>query len=109
MDPAVDPDLRDTARNAWTFGVVAVVLATVAPCASYVTVAAALPLGLLAMSRARTVLASPNVDEATTIYARTGQILGLGAAAWSVLLLLFVSAIVLLYFGMFAVLITAGP
>ena len=82
--PAFDTDLRDVARNAWSFGLAAVLLAMIAPCASYMTLLAALPLGLVAMSRARIVLAAPNVDSTSEVYARTAQITGLSAAVFSV-------------------------
>lgn len=99
---ASEPDLKDLARTAWTLGLVAVGLAMVAPCTSYLTAFGALPLGLMALARARRVTEAGGGDEATGVYARTAQITGLIAAVWSGLLLLFLGSIVLLYAGMFA-------
>lgn len=104
----VDQELRDIARNAWSFGLAAVLLAMVAPCGSYMTLLAALPLGLLAMSRARGVLAAPNLDPTTEIYARTGQITGLSAAIWSGFILIMVIGFIVLYAGLIAFAVIAG-
>lgn len=103
-----DTDLRDTARNAWSFGLLAIVLAMIAPCGSYMTLLAALPLGLVAMSRARLVLAAPNLDPTTEVYARTGQIAGLSAAVWSIVVLVVVGGFVLMYVGMIALVVASG-
>ncbi len=92
--------LRDDARTAWGFGIAAILLAMVAPCMTYITAIVALPLGLVAMSKARGVLAQ-GPDEATEVYARTGQILGVVAAIWSAVLILIVGMIVLMYAGIF--------
>ncbi len=103
-----DAELRDIARNAWSFGLLAVVLAMVAPCGSYLTLLAALPLGLVAMSRARAVLSAPNLDPTTEVYARTGQITGLSAAIWSGIILVLLLAFILLYAGVIAMAVIAA-
>lgn len=100
MDHTADVALRDDARAAWGFGIAAILLAMVAPCMTYVTAMIALPLGLIAMSKAKAVLAQ-GPDEATEVYARTGQILGVTAAVWSGLLLFLLLSIVMLYAGIF--------
>jgi tetrahydromethanopterin S-methyltransferase subunit F len=97
----VDPALRETARNAWTFGLLAIGLTVLIPCSSYITALVALPLGMVAVARARAVLdGDRKVDEATEIYARTGRILGLMSAGVSGLFLAIVLLIILLYAGM---------
>ncbi len=106
---AVDPTLRETARSAWTFGLLAAGLAMLTPCSSYMTALMALPLGLFAMSRARAVLESgAPLDEATELYAKTGRITGLTAAIVSGVIVTFVLAIILLYAGMFAMVMGAA-
>jgi hypothetical protein len=99
--------LRDDARTAWGFGIAAVLLSMVAPCMSYMPALIAVPLGLVAMRKAQGVLASAP-DEATEVYARTGQILGIVGAVWSAILLLFLGAILLMYGGMFALILMEG-
>ncbi|MEZ4236076.1 MAG: hypothetical protein R3F59_07925 [Myxococcota bacterium] len=102
-----DQALRDKARNSWTFGIAAVILAMLA-CGSYITVLIALPLGIMATSNARAVLASPDLDGVSEVYARTGQITGLAAALWSGLVLLLLLAFIVLYGGMFAMVFAAN-
>lgn len=99
---ATESDLREQARTAWTLGLVAMGLAMVAPCGSYLTLLGALPLGLMAMSRARRVLDHGSLDEGTEVYAKTGQITGLISAIWAGILLLIVGSVVLMYVGLFA-------
>jgi hypothetical protein len=101
------PSARDDARTAWGFGIAAVLLAMVAPCMSYMPALIAVPLGLVAMSKAKQVLAE-QADEATEAYARTGQILGIAGAVWSTVLLLFIGAILLMYAAMFALILMEG-
>lgn len=107
--PAVDPALRETAQSAWTFGLLALGLAMLAPCSSQMTLLAALPLGLVAVNRARAILESPTaVDEATQVYAQTGRVAGLGAAIYSGLMLVFFLAFILLYVSLFAAMFGAA-
>ena len=108
-DAPTSHELHEQARSAWIFGLTAKALAMVA-CGSYVTLLAALPLGLLAMSRARALLEGPHaLDPAVDVYARTAKVSGLMAALWSGLLIALFAAIVLLYVGVFAmVLASAG-
>lgn len=106
---AVDPTLRETARTAWTFGLLAMGLAMLTPCSSYMTTLIALPLGMVAMSRAKVVLESgAPLDEATELYAKTGRITGLSAALFSGMFLLFVASIILLYMGLIAAMFGAA-
>lgn len=101
--PEVDAGLREIARNAWTFGLLAIGMAVMIPCTSYLSALAALPLGLVAVGRARGVLeAERKVDEATEVYARTGRILGLMAAGVSGTFLALVVTFILLYAFMVA-------
>jgi hypothetical protein len=103
---AVDEENQNQARQAWTFGLAAILLCVVAPCASQMTLILALPLGWIAFAKARRVLADgPSLDEATEVYARTGQITGLVALAWSVFMLLMLAFVILMYVGMFAMVI----
>ncbi len=100
---SVDPGLREAARNAWTFGLLAIGLTVLIPCSSYVSVLAALPLGLIAVQRARAVLeADRPVDEATEVYARTGRILGLMSAGVAGMFLAIIVAVIVLYAGLIA-------
>src|SRR5262245_18297637 len=92
-----DAQLRETARPSWVLGLSAVLLSMVASCGPCVVPLAALPLGLMATSRARAVLAAPNLDAASEAYARTGQITGVAAAAWSAFLIAIVLAYLSLY------------
>lgn len=97
----VEPAMREAARNAWTFGLLAAGMAVLMPCSSNLTALAALPLGIIAAQRARAVLEGDRaLDEATEVYARTGRILGLMSAAVSGAIVLLIAAIVLLYVGM---------
>jgi hypothetical protein len=100
---SVDPALRETARNAWTFGLLAIGLTVLIPCTSYLSILAALPLGLIALARARAVLDGERVmDEATEVYARTGRVLGLMASSVSGLFLVLVGTFLVLYLALIA-------
>lgn len=101
--------LREEARSAWGFGLAAMGLAMVAPCGSYITLLAALPLGIIAMSRAKRILegGGTDLDAATQVYAETARLTGLMAAIWSALILVIVVLFILLYVGMFAVMFGA--
>ena len=102
-----DKALRDKGRTSWTLGIAALVLAMLA-CGSYVTLLLALPLGMLAASQARAVLADPALDATTEVYARTGQITGIIAALWSGIILMLLVSLVVLYAGIFGLAIVAG-
>ncbi|MEQ1500740.1 MAG: hypothetical protein ABMB14_00850 [Myxococcota bacterium] len=108
MDEAFDQKLRNEARAAWTLGLAAVLLAMVAPCGSCVTLVASLPLGLMATTKARTVLAATNLDAASEAYARTAQITGIASAVWASMILLLVMAYISLYFGVIAIAVAQG-
>jgi hypothetical protein len=107
--PAASP-LREEARSAWGFGIAAMGLAMVAPCGSYITLLAALPLGIIAMTRAKRILegAGGELDAASQVYAETARLTGLMAAIWSGIVLAFVVLFILLYAGMFAVIFGAA-
>lgn len=106
---AGDRSLLEDARNAWAFGLAAMGLAMVAPCGSYVTLLAALPLGIVAMSRAKRILeGGVAIDGATEAYARTARLTGLMAAIWSALVIVMVILFMLLYAGMIAVVVGAA-
>jgi hypothetical protein len=109
MDDVFDAEIRSAARTSWTLGLAAVLLAMLAPCGSYVTLLLALPLGLMATSKARAALGTPNLDPTSEVYARTGQITGLAAASWAALMLLLALFVVVLYAGMFVLIFAAGP
>jgi len=66
---------RDRSREAWSMGIGALVLTALQACAP-ITAFAAVPLGWIAMSRARTLLADPEIEGITEVYARTAQITG---------------------------------
>lgn len=100
--------LRDTARTSWTLGIIAVILAMLSPCSYYALLLAALPLGILATMRGREVLASPERDEVSEIYAKTGNIVGLAATIYSLVLLTVMAGFVLLYGGMIALMVTGN-
>lgn len=112
--PGVDPELRELARSAWTFGLLAMGLAMLTPCSSYMSTLMALPLGLFAMARARAVLESPvQLDEATELYAKTGRITGLSAALFSGIFLVLIGTFIVVYVGfilaMFAAVGASAP
>lgn len=93
--------LTDDARSAWVFGLAAVILALVSPCASSMPLLVALPLALVASTKARAVLASPDLDATTEVYGRTAQILGLATAVWSSLMLLALFTLITIYAAAF--------
>ncbi|MCB9684938.1 MAG: hypothetical protein H6738_15530 [Alphaproteobacteria bacterium] len=98
---AVDHDLRELARSAWTFGLLSMGMSMLTMCSSGMTALMGLPLGLIAMARARAVLeSSVPLDEATELYAKTGRIAGLSGALFSGLYIVLVGSFVLLYVGM---------
>ena len=108
--PAPGPDatsLREKARMSSTFGLIAVVLCLMAPCASCMTLIAAFPLGLVAVQYGRTVLAS-HPDEVAEVQARHGIATGGAALAYSGLLLGLFLAYLLLYAGMIAMVVASG-
>ncbi len=115
--PPADPSLRETARSAWTFGLIAVGLALLIPCSSWISALGALPMGLVAVGRARQVLdGERSVDEVTEVYAHTGRLLGLMSAAVSGLFLLVLFAVITVYavmiaamFGVTAAVPSAAP
>ncbi|MEN0063810.1 MAG: hypothetical protein AAGA48_16785 [Myxococcota bacterium] len=72
---------RDRAREAWGLGLAAIVLSVFASCAP-ISLLAALPLGWIAMSRARAILQN-EPDGITEVYARTARITGTVALVWS--------------------------
>lgn len=100
--------LRETARMAWTLGLVAIILATISSCSSGMTLLGALPLGIMATLRARTVLGDPDLDPVSEIYAKTANITGLVATIYSIMYLTLIFGILLLYGGMFMALFAAG-
>ena len=99
-----EESVRQKARTAWSLGLVAIILCVVAPCAGYISLLAALPLGWIAMAQARRVL-EDGPDEASEAYARTAQITGVTSLVWSSLMLLAFIGFVLLYAGLIAALL----
>ena len=89
---------REQARAAWNMALTASVLTMVSPCLSYVTLFAALPLALVALSRGRRILES-GPDEVTEVYARTARTLGIASAAFSAFFLVMLVLVVLFYVG----------
>lgn len=101
-----DDTLREQAKTAWSMALTATVLAMLSPCMGYVSLFAALPLGLVALSRSRRILETGS-DEATEVYARTARTLGIAAAAFSGFFLVMLILIVFLYAGLIAFVIAA--
>jgi len=90
--PGGDLADRDRAREAWSFGLIAIILVALDGCSGGMTWLAALPLGWIAMTRARRILAK-RPDGITELYARTAQITGMGAAIISGIWVLFTCVI----------------
>lgn len=108
--PQVSSEIRQKAESAWSFGIAAMGLAMIAPCGSYVTLLAALPLGILAMTRARDLLEGTTpLDEGSEITARHARLTGLLAALWSGVLIALLLAVICLYLGLFAVIFALVP
>ncbi len=102
--PESSDTLREQARVAWTMALTASILTMVSPCLTYVTLFAALPLALVALSRGRRILeAGP--DEVTEVYAKTARTLGIASASFSAFFLVLFVMFILLYvlIGVFAV------
>ena len=95
-------DLRGRAQTANTLGLISVILCLVAPCASCLTILFALPLSMVCIHSARTVLAE-DPDEATTVYARTGLVLGVVSLVYSCIVILIIIGYIMLYVGLIAV------
>jgi hypothetical protein len=108
-DAPSDSSLLEDARSAWAFGLAAMGLAMVAPCGSYVTLLASLPLGIIAMNQAKRILeGGVKIDGATEAYARTARLTGLMAAIWSGIVLALIALIVVAYGGLIAVMLGAA-
>jgi hypothetical protein len=108
FDASGSESLKETARTAWTLGLVAIILAVCASCSSGMTAIGALPLGLMATMRARTVLASADLDPVSEVYAKTANITGLVALLFSLLYITVIGGIILLYGGLIVAMVAAG-
>jgi hypothetical protein len=108
FDAPGSESLKETARTAWTLGLVAIILAVCGSCSSGMTLLGALPLGLMATMRARTVLGAHDLDPVSEVYAKTANITGLVALLFSVVYITVIGSIVLLYGGLVAAMLAAG-
>jgi hypothetical protein len=103
VTPATEADaVREKARTAWTFGILAISLAMTGMCFSYVPFLLAIPIALVAMNQARTALGAAAIDEAGKVYGRTAQILSTIALSFSIFVVVLIALFVLLYVMMFA-------
>lgn len=94
-------DLAGRAKTANTLGLIAVIMAMLGACSGYVTFFFAFPLGLIAVHYGRTVMAEAP-DEVSAVYARNAMSMGIVAAIYSAMWLLFIFLIVLFYGGLIA-------
>jgi hypothetical protein len=93
--------VKGTARMAWILGTVAIALALVGPCMSYVPMMMAIPLAVVAIAQARGALRSSAIDEAGQVYGQTATVNAIMALSWSIIVLGIIALIVLMYFGFF--------
>jgi hypothetical protein len=100
-------DLRGQAQTANTLGLIAVILCLVAPCAGCMTILIALPLSMVCIHSARTVLAE-DPDETSAVYARTGLVLGVVSLVYCCIVLMIALVYVMLYVGLFAAVLALG-
>ena len=103
---AVDFDLRSRATTANSLAIISIVLTVLWYCSGMMSLLGSLPLSMIAIHYARTVLAE-DPDEVTSVYARNAMTMGVISAVFSGLFLLIIGSIMLLYFGMIA-LVVAG-
>ena len=106
-EEAVDFDVRGRATTAHTLGVISLVLSLLGYCSAYTTFLFALPMALITIHYARTVLAQ-DPDEVSEVYARNAMTIGVISAIYSALFILFIGMIILLYVGIFGVAILAN-
>lgn len=104
FDPPANT-MKDEARTAWTLGLVAIILAVFSSCSSGMTLLGALPLGIMATMRARTILGAHEIDAVSEVYAKTANITGLIATIYSLIYLTLIAGIILLYGGAIAMVI----
>jgi len=103
VTPTTETDtVRERARTAWTLGLVAMTLAMVGMCFSYMPFLLAIPVSIFALQQARTALGSPAIDEPGRIYGRTAQITSTIALSFSTFVVVIMVSFITLYFGMFA-------
>lgn len=100
-DPVETLRVKGSARLAWILGTVAISLAMVGPCFSYLPMVVAIPLAIVSIFQARTALASSSLDESGQVYGQTAIVSAVLALVWSVVVLGILLAIVALYFGFF--------
>jgi hypothetical protein len=99
--PESGSDTVEQARLAWIMALTAGVLTMSSPCLSFPPLFAALPLAVMALLRARRILAT-SPDGVIEVYARTAWILGIASLVVSSLLLTFLLLVILFYVGLAA-------
>ena len=92
---------RDRARNAWTLGLIAIMVIVLDGCIGPVALLLSLSLGWLAMTRARGILAE-QPDGITEVYARTAQITGVASVVVSGMWLILWCLLLTTYLSVFA-------
>ena len=105
---AVDHDARNRARTSSTLGTLSIVLCLVAPCASCMTLFFALPLSLVSIQFARTAMEDSD-DELTIAYGRNGMTLGVISLIYTLIMLFIAFCYIMLYVGIIAMVVAAGP
>ena len=106
-DGSTDFDLRGRATTANSLAIISIVLTVLWYCSGFMSLLFSLPLSLIAIHYARTVLAE-DPDEVTSVYARNAMTMGVISAVFSGLFLLILGSIVLMYVGVFALAIAGG-
>lgn len=98
---------REQAREAWSFGIAALALTSVTGCGGFpMTSLVALPLGWIAMTRGRRLLAQ-RPEPVLEIYARTARVTGLIAVVINGALVVGISLVIVGYVS-FIVAMVAG-
>ena len=92
---------RGSARLAWILGTVAISLAMVGPCFSYLPMVAAIPLSIASIWQARAAMKLAEADEVTQAYGQTAVVSGALALSWSAVVLTIIVVLVALYFLFF--------
>lgn len=94
--------VRERARSAWSFGIIAMSLAMTGMCFTYIPFLLAIPIALVGLSQAREALGNPDLDDAGKVYGRTAQILSTIALSFSTLVLVLIVTFMVLYVGFLA-------
>lgn len=93
--------VKGTARMAWILSSIAIALAMVGPCFTYIPMLLAIPLAAISIYQARTALRSSAIDEAGQVYGQTAVVSSVMALSWSLIVIGILIVIIMLYFGFF--------